>query len=68
MINRQQFEATKTLEFVNTFLGIDITERSRKRMFVEGRMMYTKLMKRHTRLSLTDIGKMIRESWQDIKY
>lgn len=59
MIERQHFEATKALEFVSTFLGIDITQRSRKRCYVEGRMMYTKLMKRHTRMSLTDIGRMI---------
>jgi tRNA-dihydrouridine synthase len=59
MIDKQHFEATKTLEFISTFLGIDLTERSRKRCFVEGRMMYAKLMKRHTKMSLTDIGRMI---------
>lgn len=55
----KNFEATKTLEFVSDFLGFDLTQKSRKRYIVEGRMMYAKLMKRHTNVTLSDIGSVI---------
>lgn len=53
------FETTKTLEFVSDFLGFDLTQKCRKRYIVEGRMMYAKLMKRYTNVSLSDIGRAI---------
>lgn len=53
------FEATKTLEFVNDFFGFDVSVKSRKRSIVEARMMYAKLMNRYTKSSLSDIGRMI---------
>lgn len=53
------FEATKTLEFVNDFFGFDISIKSRKRPVVEARMMYAKIMNRYTKSSLSDIGRMI---------
>lgn len=53
------FEITKTLEFVNDFFGFDISIKSRKREIVEARMMYTKLMKRYSKYSLTSIGEPI---------
>jgi hypothetical protein len=55
----ESFEATKTLEFVCDFLGLDLKQKSRKRHIVEGRMMYAKLMKRYTNISLSDIGRAI---------
>jgi len=59
MSKENSFETTKTLEFVCDFLGFDINQKSRKRYIVEGRMMYAKLMKRYTNVSLSDIGKSI---------
>lgn len=53
------FEATKTIEFVNDFFGFDISIKSRKRQIVEARMMYAKLMSRYTNFSLSDIGRLI---------
>jgi len=53
------FEATKTFKFVNDFFGFDISVKSRKRNIVEARMMYAKLMKVYTNMSLTDIGLLI---------
>ena len=41
------FEAAKTVEFVNDFFGFDISIKSRKRQIVEARMMYAKLMSRY---------------------
>lgn len=58
-MNNASFETTKTLEFVSDFLGFDLTQKCRKRYIVEGRMMYTKLMKRYTNVSLSDIGRAI---------
>ncbi len=52
-------EAVKTLDFVETFFGFKISNKSRKRPMVEARMMYAKLMKRYTRSSLSDIGRYI---------
>lgn len=53
------FEATKTLEFVNDFFGFDIAVKSRKRHIVDARMMYAKLMSRYTNTSLSEIGRLI---------
>ena len=53
------FEIKKTLEFVNDFFGFDISLKSRKREVVEARMMYSKLMKRYTKHSLSAIGEPI---------
>lgn len=53
------FETTKTLQFVSEFLGLDLTQKCRKRPVVEGRMMYAKLMKRYTNVSSSDIGRAI---------
>ena len=58
-MNNESFETTKTLEFVSDFLGFDLTQKCRKRYIVEGRMMYAKLMKRYTNVSLSDIGRSI---------
>jgi hypothetical protein len=58
-MNDNSFETTKTLEFASDFLGFDLTQKSRKRYIVEGRMMYAKLMKRYTNVSLSDIGRAI---------
>ena len=58
-MNNASFETTKTLEFVSDFLGFDLTQKCRKRYIVEGRMMYAKLMKRYTNVSLSDIGRAI---------
>ncbi len=58
-MSNTSFETTKTLEFVSDFLGFDLTQKCRKRYIVEGRMMYAKLMKRYTNVSLSDIGRSI---------
>ena len=55
----KHFETAKTIDFVESFFGIELSSKSRKRPIVEARIMYAKLMKRHTKLSLTDIGKSI---------
>lgn len=55
----KHFETAKTIDFVESFFGISLSSKSRKRPIVEARMMYAKLMKRHTNLSLTDIGRSI---------
>jgi hypothetical protein len=53
------FETTKTIEFLESFLGMSLSEKSRKRSMVEARMIYAKLMKVYTRTSLSDIGRAI---------
>lgn len=53
------FEIQKTLDFVNDFFGFDISDKTRKREVVEARMMYATLLKRYTRISLTEIGRPI---------
>lgn len=58
-MSEKDFETTKTLEFASEFLGFDLTQKSRKRNIVEGRMMYAKLMKRYTNVSLSDIGRSL---------
>jgi hypothetical protein len=53
------FETTKTIEFLESFFGMSLSEKSRKRSMVEARMIYAKLMKVYTRTSLSDIGRAI---------
>jgi len=53
------FETTKTIEFLESFFGISLSDKSRKRSMVEARMIYAKLMKVYTRTSLSEIGKAI---------
>jgi hypothetical protein len=53
------FETTKTIEFLESFFGMSLAEKSRKRSMVEARMIYAKLMKVYTRTSLSDIGRAI---------
>lgn len=53
------FETAKTIDFVETFFGFSISDKSRKKSVVEARMMYSKLMKRYTKSSLSDIGRAI---------
>jgi hypothetical protein len=53
------FEIAKTIDFVETFFGFTLSDKSRKRPVVEARMMYAKLMKRHSNCSLSEIGKAI---------
>jgi hypothetical protein len=53
------FETTKTLEFVEGFFGFSLSDKCRKRNIVEARIIYSKIMKVYTRASLTDIGRSI---------
>lgn len=53
------FETAKTLDFFESFFGFKLSDKSRKKNIVEARMMYAKIMKRHTNMSLTDIGRSI---------
>jgi hypothetical protein len=53
------YETAKTLDFVESFVGFSLAQQSRKRPVVEARMMYSKLMKRYTKASLSEIGRPI---------
>jgi hypothetical protein len=53
------FETTKTIEFLESFFGFSLSEKSRKRNMVEARVIYAKIMKVYTRTSLSDIGRAI---------
>jgi hypothetical protein len=53
------FETTKTIEFLESFFGFSLSDKSRKRSMVEARIIYAKIMKVYTRTSLTDIGRSI---------
>lgn len=58
-MSNTNFELAKTIDFMDSFFGFSLSDKSRKREVVEARMMYTKIMKRYTKLSLTAIGKAI---------
>lgn len=55
----ENFETAKTIDFFESFFGFKLSDKSRKKHIVEARMMYAKVMKRHTNMSLTDIGRSI---------
>ena len=58
-MNNTNFEVERTVDFMNSFFGFNLSDKSRKKEIVEARMMYAKIMKRHTRLSLAAIGRAI---------
>jgi hypothetical protein len=53
------FETTKTIEFLESFFGFSLSDKSRKRSMVEARIIYAKIMKIYTATSLSDIGRAI---------
>ena len=58
-MNNINFEVERTVDFMNSFFGFSLSDKSRKKEIVEARMMYAKIMKRHTKLSLKAIGRAI---------
>lgn len=58
-MNDTNFEVARTIDFMESFFGFSLSDKRRNKEIVEARMMYAKIMRRYTKLSLTGIGKAI---------
>ena len=62
LFEKQKFvkwEATELLKKINRALGIDITQKNRKRLYVYARFIFFHKVKKNTNLNLVDIGNLI---------
>lgn len=62
LFEKQKFvkwEATELLKKINRALGIDITQKNRKRLYVYARFIFFHKVKKNTNMNLVDIGNLI---------